>query len=559
MSLRRRVVWTRLPLMDREAIGPYRIVRPLGKGGMGQVFEALHQQIGRRAAIKILHANLATDSEYLQRFLNEAVAVNSVDHPGIVEIYDFGTLEDGTTFLVMEFIEGETLSQRLAALGGKLPPSDAVWIGKEVAIAVAAAHAKGIVHRDLKPDNVMLSRDKESARRERVKLLDFGIAKLSARSDAAAQTQVGAVMGTLWYISPEQLRNTSQVTDRADVFSLGALLYHLISGRPPIRAGSEYELIAHYITDQKISPLVEVAPQTPLAVADLVMRMLSTDAGQRPAMIDVAAELAHLEIELLGDEPGMVPLTLIPRSGLRPVSGPVSGAGALRPKSGSAEVLLPPSSGSTMSAAASESALSPLSPLDAKKGRARLVGLAAAIVLPALAIVLWAKTRPPAPIPIAVSPSVSVSPSPVGSSVRPLPGTGEKTSDAPVASAPSVVVVAKPDPPPSPAEPVVVARPKPSHRPVRPGCVLVNVSAACLGSVIPREVRSGVVQAAQTARLQVCQGKTVKIQRTGQRMFFSNEKRIPREQEDLFSQTLRGYLIKQNLDLPFDLELRCGT
>jgi len=524
--------------MDREAIGPYRIVRLLGKGGMGMVFEALHQTIGRRAAIKILHSNLARDAEYAQRFLNEAVAVNSIDHPSIVEIYDLGTLPDGTTYLVMEFLEGETLTQRLISRGGKLSPLETAWIGKEVAIAVAAAHSKGIIHRDLKPDNVMLARDLELVRGERVKLLDFGIAKLTAAtSDAAAQTQVGAVMGTLWYISPEQLRNTSQVSDRADVFSLGALLYHLLAGRPPIRAGSEYELIAHYITHQSIEPIAQAAPWTPPLLGALVMQMLQAEPSERPAMWEVANALSQLEDELGTatelDQP--VPMTMVARSGgpVRLPSGPPNSLSGL-----------PPPSASTISGAASESALSarPIPP----PARWRVLALGSAVLLPALLVVLWALLHRPS------QQSAAVVTVPTEAPVTLLP------------SVPTTMLSAVPDqvePPPTKPKLVVepvVSPPLPRPKPKSLGCEKVSVTRRCIGPTTSPTVFEGVLEAAKTAELRICRGKTLKLLRSSQRMQFAIAGAVSIEQERIFSQTLSGFLIKHGTDLPIEVELRCG-
>ncbi|HNN94924.1 MAG TPA: serine/threonine-protein kinase, partial [Pseudomonadota bacterium] len=142
-----------------QVIGSYRILRKLGEGGMGAVFEASHDEIARRAAIKVLHPQYAQEAQVAQRFLNEAKAVNQIDHPGIVSIYDVGRLPDGASYIVMEFLRGETLSSRIARRGGRLSVAEAIHIARQIASALAAAHQVGIVHRDLKPDNVMIIRD----------------------------------------------------------------------------------------------------------------------------------------------------------------------------------------------------------------------------------------------------------------------------------------------------------------------------------------------------------------------------------------------------------------
>jgi serine/threonine protein kinase len=157
-------------------IGSYRIVRLVGEGGMGKVYEATHEQLGRRAAIKILRTEYARDPHMMARFLNEARAGGLVGHPGIGGVYEVGKLDGGAPYIVMEYLDGETLANRLARAGSL--GSDAFRIGRQVASALAAVHEKGIIHRDLKPDNIMLVPDAEAPGGERAKVLDFGLAKL---------------------------------------------------------------------------------------------------------------------------------------------------------------------------------------------------------------------------------------------------------------------------------------------------------------------------------------------------------------------------------------------
>ncbi|HNN52993.1 MAG TPA: serine/threonine-protein kinase, partial [Pseudomonadota bacterium] len=152
--------------MDKR-LGHYQIVRMLGSGGMGQVYEAVHDQMKRRAAIKILHKRFAHNRQIATRFLNEAKATSMAEHPGIVHIYEFGQTDDGIAYIVMEYLSGETLRQRLDGQGGKLPPDDVMRLGRQMASALQAAHEKGIVHRDLKPVNIMIVRDPETTGGER--------------------------------------------------------------------------------------------------------------------------------------------------------------------------------------------------------------------------------------------------------------------------------------------------------------------------------------------------------------------------------------------------------
>ena len=162
--------------MTAQTIGPYRVIREVGKGGMGAVYEAIHPQIERKVAIKVLHPEYAVNQQVVQRFFNEARAVNIVNHPSVVQISEFGQQPDGTAYIVMEFLEGESLGGRMKRLGGKLSVADTLRLTRQVAAALAAAHAKNIVHRDLKPDNVMIVSDPEAPGGERAKILDFGIA-----------------------------------------------------------------------------------------------------------------------------------------------------------------------------------------------------------------------------------------------------------------------------------------------------------------------------------------------------------------------------------------------
>ncbi|HNN94443.1 MAG TPA: serine/threonine-protein kinase, partial [Pseudomonadota bacterium] len=160
-----------------QRIGNYRVLRKLGQGGMGAVYEAVQEEIGRRAAIKVLLPDFAKDQQSILRFFNEARAVNIIHHPGLVGVFESGRLDDGAAYIVMEYLSGELLTARLEK-AGQLAHPDAINISRQIASALRAAHEKGIVHRDLKPDNVMLVADPEMPDGERVKIFDFGIAKL---------------------------------------------------------------------------------------------------------------------------------------------------------------------------------------------------------------------------------------------------------------------------------------------------------------------------------------------------------------------------------------------
>ncbi|PSM30552.1 serine/threonine-protein kinase, partial [Haliangium sp. UPWRP_2] len=280
-----------------QYIGPYRIVRKLGEGGMGAVFEALHEAIERRVAIKVLHPAYAISPEFTVRFFNEARAVNRVDHPGLVQIFDYGQLPGGMAYIIMELLRGESLSWRMKHSGGALSLSETLNIGWQLADALAAAHNKQVVHRDLKPDNVMLVPDPHMATGERSKLLDFGIAKIAEAGGSSRQirTRTNAIMGTPLYMSPEQCAGAGGVDAQSDVYSLGVMLYEMLSGRRLFVAeGAGYIMGMHMF--QEPTPIRAVAPSVPLPVAELVHRMLYKEKAQRPSMLQVASTLASLFI-----------------------------------------------------------------------------------------------------------------------------------------------------------------------------------------------------------------------------------------------------------------------
>jgi serine/threonine-protein kinase len=294
--------------MLNQTVGNYRVLSLLGEGGMGVVYLAQHPGIGRKAAIKVLHPDLARKPDLVTRFFNEARAATAIKHPGIVAVYDFGTLPDGASYIIMEFLEGESLSARIRRLG-RIPLGAAVDFTLQTASALAAAHAAHIVHRDLKPDNIFLVADLDQEGREIIKVLDFGIAKLNAEGVGAGgvKTRTGAVMGTPVYMSPEHCLGTKEIDHRSDIYSLGIILYEMICGQPPFVSTGFGELINLHLNAAPAPPRTH-DPAVPSELQAVVMRMLAKEASQRyQSMGEVQQALRGIRTDLRPDLGSMPP------------------------------------------------------------------------------------------------------------------------------------------------------------------------------------------------------------------------------------------------------------
>jgi serine/threonine-protein kinase len=270
-----------------RAFGNYVVRRMLGQGGMGTVYFAEHPSIGKRIALKVLHAEFAWQPEIVNRFFNEAKAVNDIQHPNIVDIIDLGTLppacptDPPLVYFFMEYIEGTSLTDLLRR-EGSLPCARATAIALQIADALAASHRTGIIHRDLKSDNVMLVSRREH---DFVKLLDFGIAKMAGNPASSHRTRTGIVMGTPQYMSPEQCEGRSTIDHRTDIYALGTVLYQMLTGRVPFGGDSFGEVLVQQMAIPPLAPSL-IAPQIPPHVEQVVLKALEKRAEHRYARMD---------------------------------------------------------------------------------------------------------------------------------------------------------------------------------------------------------------------------------------------------------------------------------
>ena len=285
-----------------QTVGNYNITAKLGEGGMGTVFLAEHPVIGSKIALKAIHPQFASDVEVVSRFVNEAKAVNRIGHDHIVDITDFGTTEAGDFYFMMEYLQGDSLSA-LIRRGGLFPPARALNIAAQIAEALQASHDHGVIHRDLKPDNVFLiARD---GTLDFVKILDFGVAKLTSPQDAVTHnTCAGSLIGTPYYMSPEQCEGKVEVDNRSDIYSLGVILFEMLTGMIPFGGKGFGEIIVKHLTVPPPSAR-SIVPGLPAALDALLFRALSKDPAQRfQSMAEFQAALLNPD-EYAQSQPSM--------------------------------------------------------------------------------------------------------------------------------------------------------------------------------------------------------------------------------------------------------------
>jgi serine/threonine protein kinase len=388
-------------------LGNYRVDHQLGAGGMGVVYVGHHEALGRPVVMKVLQPELCNDTDMVQRFFDEARAVTAVRSLGIVQVFDFGVTPDHRAYFVMERLDGESLATRLKQR--RFDHAACCRLGRQVANVLQAAHAAGILHCDLKPANLFLVPDPEIAGGERVKVLDFGIAKLAGEAQSAGvRTYTSLMLGTLHYMSPEQCRSASTADARSDIYSLGCILFEMVCGRPPFVFTCVGDLVAAHLDEPPPDPH-QLAPDVPPGLSALIAQMLAKAPDSRPPTM--AAVSQALDDILRTLDPAAVP-SGTPPSGLR----------AIRPLPG-----LPPEP--------------PVAPSD----------VPAAVALPAPPAVA-------APAPAAIEP-----PPPVAVATVAVP--------APAVEPPASVVVAAVVEPPAPVAVAAVAVPAPAVEPPAPVAV----------------------------------------------------------------------------------------
>jgi serine/threonine-protein kinase len=290
------------PLIGKVLGETYQVVRLVGEGGMGRVYEAKHLRLNeRRFAVKVLHPDLARDPEIVARFQREAESASSIGHPNVVDVYDVHKTHDGVPYMVGEFLEGQEFGGRLEQLG-RVDVATAVHVARQVCRALSAAHKKGIVHRDMKPENVFLvDHDGETS----VKVIDFGISKVG-QGGKTNLTKTGVIMGTPSYMSPEQARG-DKVDHRTDVYAVGAMLYHALTGKKPFETDDPASTLSLVLTEEPTRPR-KLNVEIPEGLELVVQRAMAKDSTDRYAtMQDLEDALAPFDGGPLAPTQPMMP------------------------------------------------------------------------------------------------------------------------------------------------------------------------------------------------------------------------------------------------------------
>ena len=445
-------------LAPGDQVGKYLLGRKLGQGGFGVVYRAHDASLDREVALKFLHPEHVANPQILQRFLQEARSAAKIMHPGIVTVFECGQITEvkgsaaGLAYIAMELLVGESLTDRLAR-SGRLAPLSAMEIARQVAAALEAAHRAGIVHRDLKPDNIFLVQDPAVRGGERIKVLDFGIAKLGRAATSSVQTQSMMVFGTPRYMSPEQCKSAAGVDHRSDIYTLGAILFELVCGVPPF-VGEPGELIAQHLLVPP--PTVHsIVADAPPALDKLVASMLAKKPEGRPSsMAAVQLALENEGAEFSGVAPTMAADAIAAISLPTPRPGSHGGFGAApsaRPGSQGGFGVQPPKQflGSTNPTTLGAAASSAVIPKSKKRGRATSFAIGGALVLAgAVAAIFATRGGDDKPLAAAIAPTVDAP-------------KLDAPKLAPEPPKPAIAVQPPTPPPPAPPEPKTVPQPPP--------------------------------------------------------------------------------------------------
>jgi serine/threonine protein kinase len=267
----------RREVVEARTFGQYRLRRRIGCGGMGEVYLAEHQLLKRPCAVKLIRPSAATDPRALARFEREVRLTATLSHPNTVDVYDYGRAEDGTYYYVMEYLRGLSLAE-LVERHGPLPPERAVYLLRQVCGALREAHAAGLIHRDLKPSNIFAAR--RGGMEDVAKLLDFGLVRPAPTARAAHLSAEGQIVGTPLFMSPEQARGAHELDERSDIYSLGAVAFYLLTGRPPFEGDDGITVMIAHARDQVIPPS-RIRPSIPDDLEQVVLRCLAKDTAER--------------------------------------------------------------------------------------------------------------------------------------------------------------------------------------------------------------------------------------------------------------------------------------
>jgi len=410
--------------MVGKQVGNYIISELIGSGGMGSVYLARHPQIGRRVAIKLLSEEMSARPGFADRFIAEAKAVTRIEHPNVIDIYDFGQTDDGQLYCVMELLKGRELTE---IIQGQAPmtAADVLPYVEQICASLVAAHDSGVVHRDLKPENIFVL-DREPMA---LKILDFGIAKLLEKDseDMGSRTATGIVMGTPLTIAPEQAAGQpDQIGPHTDLYSLGVIIFWMLAGRPPFRDARTAVLLAQHITATPPS-LAELAPATPQTIVELVHACLAKDPKDRPPSASAIADA--FRAGLAADDRALVEATLPPHDAPAPATEqPIPKTRRMEP---------PSKTTTTMQGSAGEMADREPDEALPRSSRSRLVALAvglAVVVVIAFVLVQRSGDGPPGPMvkPVEMPPRRAATPAKAASPqvAAPEPAAPDGSLDA---------------------------------------------------------------------------------------------------------------------------------